>query len=69
MPLSQKTADRPVRPAHETDHLVPHANRLLVGAGKGAWWMVRLLAGIAIRIPGWFVRTNRRHVSGQKKSL
>jgi len=52
---------RPVRSIGDTEHLVPHANRLLARAGKGAWWMVKFLVGAAIRIPGWFVRANRRH--------
>jgi hypothetical protein len=43
-----------------TDDLVPHANRLLILAAKGAWRMTKFLAGVAIRIPGWFVRINER---------
>lgn len=44
----------------ETDHLVPHANRLLVLAAKGAWRVTKFVAGVAIRIPGLFVRLNER---------
>ena len=60
MRFSNRQDQQPVR---NTDDLVPHANRLLSMAAKGAWTMTRILAGIAIRIPGWFVRMNRRTLS------
>jgi len=55
-----QSTNHPARPISNTDHLVPHANRLLALAGRAAWKGIRLLAGIAIRIPRWFVRANRR---------
>jgi len=58
-----KKPDSP--PARHKDDLVPHANRLLSMAARGAWAMTKLLVGIAIRIPGWFVRLNRRNNSAQ----
>lgn len=51
------------RPVRDTDRLVPHANRLLAGVAKGVWRGFKFLAGVAIRIPGWFLRANRRHLS------
>jgi len=67
MTLPRNTADRSDRSINETDHLVPHANRLLVGAGKAAWWMVKVLGGVVIRIPGWFVRSNK-HLSDKRRA-
>ncbi|WP_431213912.1 hypothetical protein ACQ86N_03200 [Puia sp. P3] len=57
---SQSTNGHPAPPINDTDHLVPHANRLLAFAGRAAWKGIRLLAGIVILIPRWFVRANRR---------
>lgn len=58
-----KKPDSP--PARHKDDLVPHANRLLSMAARGAWAMTKLLVGFAIRIPGWFVSLNKRKTSGQ----
>ncbi|HEV9036378.1 MAG TPA: hypothetical protein VGQ51_07160 [Puia sp.] len=49
----------------DADHLVPGANRLLSIAAKTAWRATKLIAGIVIRIPGWFVHANKRHISGR----
>jgi hypothetical protein len=57
---------RPVRSINNTEHLVPVANRLLVKAGKGAWWMIKFLVGAAVRIPGWFLKANRRPAGGAR---
>ncbi|HET6252951.1 MAG TPA: hypothetical protein VFE32_02690 [Puia sp.] len=64
MLISKETKRRSGEPVNETDHLTLHANRLLVIAGRGAWRMAKFLVGVAVRIPGWFVRMNRRHTSG-----
>lgn len=63
MPVPHKADSRRAR---DTDHLVPHANRLLGTALKGAWVMTKFIAGVVIRIPGWFVRAARRHEAGRR---
>ena len=56
----------PARSLHETDHLVPHANRLLRTAGRMAWGMVKLFGWVAVRIPGLFVRANGKNIERWK---
>ena len=83
MPISKKIAPKPAQTdpksngpkepkeskvLQNTDHLVPHANRLLTIAGKAAWGMTKLLVGVAIRIPGWFIRANKRHLADRHKT-
>ncbi|MBS1662424.1 MAG: hypothetical protein JST68_15375 [Bacteroidetes bacterium] len=60
MSNSQDINHRPVRSVNNTEHLVAPANRLLGMAARAAWKGFKLLGGIIIRIPGWFVRANRR---------
>jgi hypothetical protein len=40
------------------DHLIPHANRLLVITAKGGWRVIKGLVRFALRLPGMFVRAN-----------
>jgi hypothetical protein len=40
------------------DHLIPHANRLLVGTVKVGWRVMKGLVKFALRLPGMFVRAN-----------
>ena len=41
------------------DPLLHDASGFLFSAVKSAWHLTRFVAGVAIRIPGWFVRANR----------
>ncbi|HWB90717.1 MAG TPA: hypothetical protein VG605_02650 [Puia sp.] len=59
-----RTTKRPSVP-RSTDPLIHDANRFLFSAVKSAWHLTRFVAGVAIRIPGWFVRANR-HVAKKK---
>lgn len=70
MPVPPTIGHHPARPRKEpknTDHLVPHANNLLKIAGKAAWGMTKLLVGVAVRIPGWFVRETKKHWDHPRK--
>ena len=66
MPKINEAKSRAAGSINKTEHLVPHANRLLVGAARGAWVVTKFLVRVAIRIPGWFVRANRRNVEGRR---
>lgn len=67
MPRSNEPVSRSPRPGIHTDPLVPQAGRLLATVAKATWQMTKLLAHVAIRIPGWFVRANRRHVDNKNQ--
>jgi hypothetical protein len=47
------------------DHLIPHANRLLVLTAKGGWRVMKGLVKFAFRLPGMFVRANTQNQSSQ----
>jgi hypothetical protein len=47
------------------DHLIPHANRLLVLTAKGGWRVMKVLVRFALRLPGMFVRANTQNASSQ----
>ncbi len=54
------------------DHLVPHANRLLVLTAKGGWRVIKGLVKFAFRLPGMFVRANTKNADaagGRAKEL
>jgi len=55
------------RPINNTDHLIPLANRLLATAGRVAWQGIRLMAGIVVRIPRWFMRANGRRDDASRR--
>jgi len=50
----------PARSINDSNHLVRPANRLLGMAARATWKGIRLMAGIALLIPRWFVRINKR---------
>jgi hypothetical protein len=51
------------------DHLIPHANRLLVVTAKGGWRVMKVLVKFAFRLPGMFVRANRQNASSQNANF
>ena len=71
MPVSRKedpqSSAQSDRTPGSSDHLIPHANRLLVMTAKGTWHAFKFLGGVAIRIPGWFVRANKRAIDRDRR--
>jgi len=50
------------------DHLIPHANRLLVVTAKGGWKVMKGLVKFALRLPGMFVRANTSKGNWREKT-
>jgi hypothetical protein len=50
------------------DHLIPHANRLLVATAKGGWRVMKVLIKFALRVPGMFVRANTSKANWREKT-
>jgi hypothetical protein len=50
------------------DHLIPHANRLLVLTAKGGWRVMKGLVKFAFRLPGMFVRANTQNANSHNTS-
>jgi hypothetical protein len=59
------TASRSARRAKDP---IPLANRLLLIAAQAGWSGIKLIAKMAVRIPGLFVRLNTRSGSHPKNS-
>ncbi len=55
-----------VRPIGETDYMVPVANRLFRTAAKSTWRLAKFMGRIAVRIPGWFLRTTSRDLPDRR---
>lgn len=49
-------------------YLIPLASRLLGFTARYTWKMIKGLALIALRIPGWFVRLNKPKVTVKARS-
>jgi hypothetical protein len=50
------------------DHLIPHANRLLVITAKGGWRVMKGLIKFALRLPGMFVRANTQNANKREET-
>ncbi|MHA4812085.1 hypothetical protein ACX0G9_28580 [Flavitalea flava] len=46
--------------------MIPLANRLLGLTARFTWKMIKGLAHVAIRIPGWFIRLNTPKVTAKE---